>query len=322
MTRRGRHFKPPQLESQHLAKQGAGDASTSMMPPTVPPMVQLAEPSVPSTTLQPEPSIPTQVIANKSTGRTKVRVETSRQDGDVVKQLKRTPASISVWGLLMTSLGHRKAVMDLLIQAHDPIDISPQDLAHTIASLDQTRAITFTNQDLPKEGVNFTKALNITVDCMNQRVPLCLIDNGAGLNVCPLWTAQYLGLEDDLHPPRVIVKAFDSHETEVEGEVTINPTIGPVRFQVTFVVFNALVNFNLLLERPWLHSIGPVPLSLHQRVKFFHGGDIVSILGDPELHSGIHATTERVASVRRIQFKNPEDENITLLLGSTNIMIV
>ena len=41
-------------------------------------------------------------------------------------------------------------------------------------------------------------------------------------------------------------------------------------------------SFNLLLGRPWIHRAGAIPSSLHQKVKFIHDGQIVTVqsMGD------------------------------------------
>ena len=42
-------------------------------------------------------------------------------------------------------------------------------------------------------------------------------------------------------------------------------------------------SFNLLLGRPWIHEVGVIPYSLHQKVKFIHEGRIIMIQFDKDV---------------------------------------
>ena len=36
-------------------------------------------------------------------------------------------------------------------------------------------------------------------------------------------------------------------------------------------------SFNLLLGQPWIHKAGAIPSSLHQKVKFIHDGQVITV---------------------------------------------
>ena len=38
--------------------------------------------------------------------------------------------------------------------------------------------------------------------------------------------------------------------------------------KVNFIVVNAFSPYTMILERPWIHAIGAVPSTLHQKIKF------------------------------------------------------
>ena len=44
-----------------------------------------------------------------------------------------------------------------------------------------------------------------------------------------------------------------------------------------FQILRIHVSFNLLLGRPWIHSVGVIPYSLHLKVKFIHDGRVITI---------------------------------------------
>ena len=53
--------------------------------------------------------------------------------------------------------------------------------------------------------------------------------------------------------------------------------IGPTTFVTLFQVLRIPTSFNLLLGRPWIHRAKAIPSSLHQKVKFIHDGQVVTV---------------------------------------------
>ncbi|RVW16020.1 Retrovirus-related Pol polyprotein from transposon 412 [Vitis vinifera] len=53
--------------------------------------------------------------------------------------------------------------------------------------------------------------------------------------------------------------------------------IGPTTFPILFQVLRIPTSFNLLLGRPWIHRAGAIPFSLHQKVKFIHNGQVITV---------------------------------------------
>ncbi|RVW24845.1 Retrovirus-related Pol polyprotein from transposon 297 [Vitis vinifera] len=108
--------------------------------------------------------------------------------------------------------------------------------------------------------------------------PSVLLDNGSALNVCPLATAIALGYApSDFGPSTQTVRAYDSTRREVMGTLEIELLIGPATFVAVFQVLRIPTSFNLLLGRPWIHRAGAIPSSLHQKVKFIHGDQVVVV---------------------------------------------
>ena len=61
------------------------------------------------------------------------------------------------------------------------------------------------------------------------------------------------------------------------GTLEIELLIGLTTFVAVFQVLRIPTSFNLLLGRPWIHSAGSIPSSLHQMVKFIHDGRVVVV---------------------------------------------
>ena len=68
------------------------------------------------------------------------------------------------------------------------------------------------------------------------------------------------------------MRAYDSTSREVIGNLTLELMIRLVVFQVMFQILRIPVSFNLILGRPWIHSVGAILSFLHLKVKFIHDG--------------------------------------------------
>ena len=120
--------------------------------------------------------------------------QTPAEEDEVLKQLQKTQANISLWGLLMASYKHRQNLLDLLNQIQVPITTASQDLNAMIGSINRELTISYFDKDLTKKGKHHNDPLHITVDSMGKTIPMVLIDDGSALNACPLKTASCLSL--------------------------------------------------------------------------------------------------------------------------------
>ena len=75
--------------------------------------------------------------------------------------------------------------------------------------------------------------------------------------------------------------------------------------EVDFIVVDAYSPYTAIVARPWLHTLGAVSSTLHQKIKYPSGGQIEEILGDQ--------TMARQCMVAAIRHKpEPEPEPVTL----------
>ncbi|XP_057976008.1 uncharacterized protein LOC131163438 [Malania oleifera] len=203
---------------------------------------------------------------------------------NIVDQLKKMPAHISVLSLLLNSETHREALLKVLNQAYIPQDISVDKFNHVIGSLAASNYITFTDEEIPPEGQGHNKALHISTKCKDHMMSRVLIDNGSSFNVMPMTTLQRLPIDPSyVTPNNLVVRAFDGTRRESVGSLDIPIQIGPVTFNITFQVMDITPSYSCLLGRPWIHNTGAVPSSLHQRVKFIVGDKLVCVYGETDI---------------------------------------
>ena len=78
---------------------------------------------------------------------------------------------------------------------------------------------------------------------------------------------------------------------------------GSEMMEVDFIVVDAYSPYIAIVARPWLHTLGAVSSTLHQKIKYPFGGKIEEILGDQ--------TMARQCMVAAIRHK-PKIESVTL----------
>ncbi|XP_016723827.1 uncharacterized protein [Gossypium hirsutum] len=202
----------------------------------------------------------------------------------VVEQLRRQPACISVLALLLSSEVHRNTLMKVLNETYVANDISVNKLDRLVSNISVDNFIFFNNDEIPPSGMGSTKALHITTRCKGHTLPGVLIDNGLALNVRPLSTLNRL-LVDNSHMKECqnIVRAFDGTERRVMGRIEIPLLIRPNTYEVDFLVMDIKPSYNCLLGRPWIHSVGVVPSSLHQKLKLVLEGRLITINAEEDI---------------------------------------
>ena len=73
--------------------------------------------------------------------------------------------------------------------------------------------------------------------------------------------------------------------------------------EVDFIMVDAYSPYTTIAARPWLHTLGAVSSTLHQKIKYPSKGQIEEILGDQDM-----AWQCMVAAIRH----RPEAEPVTL----------
>ncbi|XP_077223026.1 uncharacterized protein LOC143856648 [Tasmannia lanceolata] len=98
------------------------------------------------------------------------------------------------------------------------VEITPDELVGLVAMTKASKALSFSDEDLPSEGKDHTRPLKITLFCNQKKVSEVLVDNGSALNVCPLSTATTLGFgPEDFIPSEQGILAYDGTRRDVIG---------------------------------------------------------------------------------------------------------
>ncbi|XP_027072065.1 uncharacterized protein [Coffea arabica] len=177
----------------------------------------------------------------------------------VVEQLDKLPAQISILNLLLTSELHREALLKVLTEAQVPKNIPVDKFTHVVEHVLASNQISFSDEDLTSDGIGHNK----------------------------------LGFQEaKLRPSAIVVRGFDGAKRESIGEVDLVLEIGPAQFQVMCQVMDFSSVYNVLLGRPWIHTSGAIPSSLHQMLRFVVNGQLITIFAEEDCTMIINPASE------------------------------
>ena len=93
---------------------------------------------------------------------------------------------------------------------------------------------------------------------------------------------RFLGLPEELldSSKRITIKAYDERERESKGVIMLPLKVGPAIINTKCHVLDLDFPYNILLGRPWIHTLKAVPSTYHQCLKFPHQGREITIPGD------------------------------------------
>ena len=146
--------------------------------------------------------------------------------------------------------------------------------------------ISFSDDEIPPNGRGSTKALYITTKVKDCTLPKVLIDNRT--------VVRFAVNKSYMKHTRTVVRAFDGIRREMTREIEIEVQIGPCTFNIEFQIMDISPSYNCLLGRPWIHIVGAVRSTLHQKIKFVTEGQLVSVTIEEDM---IAATSLRAPYV-------------------------
>ena len=153
---------------------------------------------------------------------------------NIVEQLHKLPAKISLLSLMLNFEPYREAMLKVLKQAYVPHNTSIDKIDRLVGNIMMDNYISFSDDEIPANRHESTKALHITTKVKDCTLPKVLIDNGLSLNVMPLSTLMRLLVDRSyMRHTRTMVRAFDGTRREVIGEIEIEMQIGPCMFNLT-----------------------------------------------------------------------------------------
>ena len=130
-----------------------------------------------------------------------------------------------------------------------------------------------------------------------------MVDQGSAAEI--MYPDLFKGLNlrtEDLTPYNSPLVSFEGKIIIPKGQIRLPVQASSETVEVDFIVVNAYSPYTAIVAKPWLHTLGAVSSTLHQKIKYLFGGKIEEILGDQ--------TMARQCMVAAIRHK-PEVESVT-----------
>ena len=130
-----------------------------------------------------------------------------------------------------------------------------------------------------------------------------MVDQGSAAEI--MYSNLFKGLNlrtEDLTSYNSPLVSFEGKVVIPKGQIRLPMQTGSETVEVDFIVVDAYSPYTAIVARPWLHTLGAVSSTLHQKIKYPTGGKIEEILGDQ--------TMARQCMIAAIQHK-PEVELVT-----------
>ena len=98
-----------------------------------------------------------------------------------------------------------------------------------------------------------------------------------------LTTTKIRLTKGQLSPSSLTVRAYDESSRGVIRTFEAECQLGPISSSMLFHILEITTSYNLLLGRAWMHPLGIVPSTVHQKLKLPWKGGFLTILGDGEI---------------------------------------
>ena len=124
-------------------------------------------------------------------------------------------------------------------------------------------------------------ALVITLRIGGYDVKRVMVDQGSAVEI--MYPDLYKGLKlktEDLMPYNSPLVSFEGKIVIPKGQVRLPVQTGSKVVEVDFIVVDTYSPYTAVIAKPWLHTLGTVFSTLHQKVKYPSDGQIKEILGD------------------------------------------
>ena len=138
--------------------------------------------------------------------------------------------------------------------------------------------LSFSKEDKIGTTQPYDDALLITLRIGDYDVKIVMVDGGSATEV--MYPDFYKGLNlklEDLMPYSSPLMSFDEKLVIPKGMIRLPIQTGPEIVKVNFIVVNTYSPYTAIIGRPWLYTLGAVASSLHQKVKFPSGDQVLKI---------------------------------------------
>ena len=171
------------------------------------------------------------------------------------------------------------------------------------AKLNRSLVMGFSDEDKIGTVQPHDDTLVITLWIGGYDVKRVMVYQGSAVEI--MYPDLFKGLNlktEDLTPYNSPLVSFEGKIIIPKGQVRLPVQTGSEIVEVDFIVVDAYSPYTAIVARPWLHTLGAISSTLHQKIKYPSRSKIEEILGDQ--------TMTRQCMIAAIQHK-PEAESVT-----------
>ena len=141
--------------------------------------------------------------------------------------------------------------------------------------------IIFTAEDANGACFPHEDALVVTLDVGNCTVKRILVDNGSSADIIFLSTIEAMGISPTaIQPTQATLVGFNGVDSKARGKITLPISVKDQVQMTELMVVDAPSAYNMIVGRPWLHSMKAVPSTYHQKLKYTTATGVDEIPGD------------------------------------------
>ena len=136
--------------------------------------------------------------------------------------------------------------------------------------------------DVDKQGTiqPHDDALVVTLRIGGYDVKRVMVDQSSATEIMYPDLYKGLGLKpEDLMTYSSPLVSFKGKMVVPKGQIRLPVQVGTDVVEVNFIMVDAFSPYTAIMGRPWLHSLGAVSSTLHQKVKYPSGGQVLEIVG-------------------------------------------
>ncbi|XP_065638679.1 uncharacterized protein LOC136071388 [Quercus suber] len=127
-------------------------------------------------------------------------------------------------------------------------------------------------------------ALVITLRIGGYDVKRVMVDQGSAMEIMYPDLYKGLGLKpQDLTPYNSPLASFEGKAVTPKVQICLPVQTSSEVVEVDFVVVDVYSPYMAIVARPWLHALGAVSSTLHQKVKYPSEGQVYEIRGDQSI---------------------------------------
>ncbi|XP_065617337.1 uncharacterized protein LOC136062337 [Quercus suber] len=147
--------------------------------------------------------------------------------------------------------------------------------------LDDQLVLGFSDADKVGTVQPHDDALVVTLRIGGYDVKRVMVDQGSAAEI--MYPDLYRGLNlklSDLTPYHSSLISFEGRVITPKGQIRLPVQTGSEVVEVDFIVVDVFSPYTAIIARPWLHALGAVSSTLHQKIKYPSEGRVCEIRGD------------------------------------------